>query len=66
MFFSNIDAYSVIFGSEELLIQEGGDLYLLCMVLEVVDAPDFMLWYRDEFVIDYQRENIDVSPLLLK
>ncbi|XP_064109549.1 fibroblast growth factor receptor-like isoform X1 [Macrobrachium nipponense] len=56
-----IDAYSVIFGASEVSVAAGGTLYLLCMVLQVSDIPEYILWYRDNTVIDYTKESISVK-----
>ncbi|XP_076061525.1 neural cell adhesion molecule 2-like [Oratosquilla oratoria] len=56
-----IETYSVIFGSPEMRVRKGETLYLLCLVLEVVDVPEYMIWYRDGHVIDYSREDVTVT-----
>ncbi|XP_050710759.1 protein amalgam-like isoform X2 [Eriocheir sinensis] len=56
-----IDAYSVIFGANEVRVTAGGKLFLLCLVLQVTDVPEYILWYQDETVIDYLRPSITVK-----
>ncbi|KAK8744657.1 hypothetical protein OTU49_000553 [Cherax quadricarinatus] len=56
-----VDAYSVIFGSSDVSVAAGGTLYLLCMVLQVSDIPDYILWYHNSQVIDYSRSSISVK-----
>nr|XP_045625013.1 protein amalgam-like isoform X1 [Procambarus clarkii] len=56
-----IDAYSVIFGSSEVSVAEGATLYLLCMVLQVSDVPEYILWYHNTNVVDYSRKSISVK-----
>ncbi|XP_071542085.1 cell adhesion molecule DSCAM-like isoform X2 [Panulirus ornatus] len=56
-----IDAYSVIFGSSEVSVAAGGTLYLLCMVLQVSDIPEYILWYHNKAVINYSRSSITVK-----
>ncbi|KAG7175183.1 Basement membrane-specific heparan sulfate proteoglycan core protein-like 1 [Homarus americanus] len=56
-----IDAYSVIFGSSEVSVAVGGTLYLLCLVLQVTDIPEYILWYHNQKVIDYSRSSISVK-----
>lgn len=56
-----IDAYSVIFGSSEVRVTAGGTLYLLCLVLQVTDVPEYILWYHDTAIIDYSRTSITVK-----
>ncbi|XP_069987566.1 fibroblast growth factor receptor 3 isoform X2 [Penaeus vannamei] len=57
---SVIDAYSVIFGSSEVAVPRGGTLYLLCMVLQVSDIPEYIIWYRNSTILEYNRMTISV------
>ncbi|XP_063847016.1 uncharacterized protein LOC135092430 isoform X2 [Scylla paramamosain] len=56
-----IDAYSVIFGASEVRVTAGGTLYLLCLVLQVTDVPEYILWYHDTDIIDYSKSSITVK-----
>ncbi|RZF36322.1 hypothetical protein LSTR_LSTR006586 [Laodelphax striatellus] len=50
-----------ILGSGELYIKRGSDINLTCVVVETVEPPSFIYWYRGGQVVNYsQRGGISV------